>query len=228
VGARSFSARQAHRPPCVHRLVLELCRHRRCGRLVSSHSASTQDTCSASNSVGATPCRLTIAWTTRTSCARLANSRAVCSRLTRNVRCHMRWFLPITLIGLLAASNAMACGCDRQTSKSHPHVDQLADAIFVGEVAEVSGPDSSGVVLVRFKIVESRRGAQGKFITIEVHNRGNSCDLEPASFRIREKYLMSGNQVVSAASDSGTAKEELQIAPRYFNNYCGLRERVPD
>ena len=146
-------------------------------------------------------------------------------RLKANVRCRLR-SLGFIVVALLVAAKADACGCSQQTSARHPHVDKYATVIFVGEVTAVSPPDSNGVVLIDFRVVEPRRGVRGEFVTIEVHNGGTSCDLQKASFQVGERYLMSGTGIELAGSAPEEAKRELVKRPRYFNNYCGLRERL--
>jgi hypothetical protein len=136
-------------------------------------------------------------------------------------------YLAFIAVALLAAARAGACGCDRQTSARHPHVDKYATVIFVGDVVEVSAPDSNGVVLITFKVVEPRRGVRGEMVTIEVHNGGTSCDVQEASFQVGERFLMSGTSMEPADSAADAVKRELAGRPRYYNNYCGLRERLP-
>jgi hypothetical protein len=132
----------------------------------------------------------------------------------------------IAALGLAVAGRALACGCSSQTAENHPHVDKYADAIFVGEVTGVSGPVSDQLVLVTFKVIDLRRGPKAEFIVIEVHNGGSSCDLNRTSFQVGERFLISGTTTERhEAADKLIARSASQY-PRFFNNYCGVRERV--
>ena len=138
----------------------------------------------------------------------------------------MRIALLTVVVGLLAASQAIACECSKVSAGS-PFVDKNADVIFVGEVAAVEGPDSYGVALIRFKVVEMRQGRHSEFVTIQIQTGGASCDIDAALFKVGERYLMSGLKLVSAASATSEARDELALRPRYLNHFCSLREPLP-
>jgi len=131
------------------------------------------------------------------------------------------------LIVLFMSAKAVACGCSKQTADWHPAVDESADVIFIGKVVKVSGPDPVGIVLITFRVLEGQRGVHGKFITIEVHNGGTSCDLEKASFQVGAKYLMSGFDSGVAEVRPSDSVPALAKSKRYYNNYCSLRVRLP-
>ena len=130
------------------------------------------------------------------------------------------------IIALLISAKVTACGCSNQTAEWHPAVDDNADVIFIGKVVVVSEPNPLGIVVVRFQVLEAQRGVHGKFISIEVHNRGTSCDLEKASFERGAKYLMSGFKSGVAQVLPRNADPKLTSSVRYYNNYCSLRVRL--
>jgi hypothetical protein len=75
---------------------------------------------------------------------------------------------------LMAAGRAFACGCSAQTAELHPHAEKHADVIFVGDVIELWQPEANRIWLVKFKVVEQRRGEREEFITIRVSKGGSS------------------------------------------------------
>jgi hypothetical protein len=122
---------------------------------------------------------------------------------------------------LLSATNlAFACGCAKPLTAADAAVRRNADVIFTGDVVDVAARrvDDIVVVAVRFRVVHMDKGASAEFISIEVHNGGTSCDQQRADFVVGQRYLMSGFTVES----NGAAEE----GPRYYSNYCSLRERV--
>ena len=139
----------------------------------------------------------------------------------------MRAAYTLALLAFLVSTKVLACGCSKQTAEWHPHVDKYADVIFTGEVTDVSGPDPVGIVLIKFKVLDAQRGVRGRSVTIEVHNRGTSCDLEKASFQLGAKYLMSGFKMGVAEVTSNGVKAAPAPSTRYYNNYCSLREKLP-
>jgi hypothetical protein len=138
----------------------------------------------------------------------------------------LRLALFIAVVGLLAASHAIACDCSKGSVRS-TFSDKNADVIFIGEVAEVEGPDSYGVALVRFKVVEMRQGRHSEFLTIQIQSGEASCNLNAASFKVGERYLMSGLKLVAAASATNEARDKLAVRPRYLNHFCSLRAPLP-
>ena len=146
--------------------------------------------------------------------------------LNASVRCHVRAAFSFAIITLLISAKVTACGCSKQTAEWHPAVDENADVIFIGKVVKVSKPNPVGIVIVRFQVLEAQRGVHGKFITIEVHNKGTSCDLEKASFETGAKYLMSGFKSGVAHILPRNADPQLTSSVRYYNNYCSLRVRL--
>jgi hypothetical protein len=109
-----------------------------------------------------------------------------------------------------------------------PQVKSKSDLLFVGEVLEVSTQINRGVEEVRaiFIVLELKKGPRTRFITVQVHHGGTSCDLVRATFKVGERYLVSGNELewvsVSAKAADGVAANEKV----YYNNYCDLRERL--
>jgi hypothetical protein len=134
----------------------------------------------------------------------------------------LRVALLIVFLGLLAPAEAVARECSK-----FPYSDTDATVIFAGEVAEIEGPDSYGIRLLSFKVLEMRRGPYSQFITIQVQDYRSACDPGAASFKVGERSLMSGFKLVAAASASDEAKIELARRPLYFNHYSGLRQRLP-
>jgi hypothetical protein len=135
----------------------------------------------------------------------------------------MRAALLIVVSWLLTPAEAIACDCSKES-----YSDRYATVIFKGEIAEVEGPDTYGVSLVRFKVLELQRGPYAEFITIRVQNyKTTSCNPNAASFKVGERYLMSASKLMAAAPASDEARAELARRPLYFNHYCGLRQRFP-
>ena len=132
----------------------------------------------------------------------------------------------ILALSFAVAEKALACGCSSQTAENHRHVDIYADAIFVGDVTSVSGPVSDKLVLVTFMVIDLRRGPVAEFITIEVHNGGSSCDLNRTSFRVGERFLISGTKIERHEAADKLVEKSATQHPRFFNNYCGVRARI--
>jgi hypothetical protein len=126
------------------------------------------------------------------------------------------FFLLLTL-GSTAAS---ACGCAKPSTVSDPQVQANADLIFAGEVVSVSTRSTALAVYqtVVFRVTELIRGPRGLTFTVEVGG-STSCDLEPANFRVGERYLMSAFANVTSSPNN-------QAPRKYYTNYCCLRERL--
>ena len=134
----------------------------------------------------------------------------------------------IGILALLAAGESHACTCGDLSAVDEPQVAKHADVVFVGEVAKVTMKIDRGleVVVASFKVLEDRKGVKARFITVEVHHGGTSCDLVRADFRPGDRFLMSASRIQWADPKRAAAAGEDVKAKRYYNNYCDLRERL--
>jgi hypothetical protein len=143
-----------------------------------------------------------------------------CALFSSTVRCHLRLAFLIAFLTPLAPADAYAVECP-----TYPYPDKVATVVFAGEVAEIEGPDSSGAILVSFRVLEMRQGRHSSFITIQVQD--SECDPGATSFKVGDRYLMAGFELVAAASASSETKLELARRPRYFNHVSSLRQPLP-
>src|SRR4051794_25895878 len=101
------------------------------------------------------------------------------------------------VVALLVAGRVNACGCSHPTFGDRLWVTDKSDVVFEGEVQEVDVKTINGIkeVHAKFRVLRVKKDPMLSVITILVSNGGTSCDL-PASFKIGERYLISGNKVV--------------------------------
>jgi hypothetical protein len=132
----------------------------------------------------------------------------------------LRIALLIVVLGVLTSAETVALECPK-----YPYSDNDATVIFAGEVVEIERADPYGVARVRFKVLELRRGPYSPFITIQFQD--NACDPGAASFKVGDRYLMSGRKLEAASSASDEAKMDLAQRPLYFNHSSSLRRRLP-
>jgi len=132
------------------------------------------------------------------------------------------------LLLLLVAGKAAACTCSMPTMADEAEVKKDVELLFVGEVLEVSTKVDSGIEVVRarFRVQELRKGPKAQFVTVEVHHGGTSCDLVRASFKVGERYLISGNALKWVSLKAKEAEGLAADAKVYYNNFCDLRERL--
>ena len=128
---------------------------------------------------------------------------------------------------LLVAGQANACGCSHPTFGDTSSVMQTADVVFVGEVQGVEIKTVNGIeeVHATFKVLYVKKGPTMPVITILVGGGGTSCYL-PASFKIGERYLVSGHEVVWANAEAREARGLSEGEKVYDNSLCDLRELI--
>lgn len=153
--------------------------------------------------------------------------KLACAPLSSAVRCHMR-IVALSLLSLLGVQEAAACTCSMPTVADQAEVQKAVELLFVGEVLEVSTNVDRGVEVVRarFKVQELKKGPKTPFVIIEVHHGGTSCDLVRASFKVGERYLVSGNLLRRKRPDAKDVVVASGGVGVYYSNYCDLRERL--